>query len=46
MFTLVAATLTMLIGLYEMNRSAVGAAASIGLTFGPTVNHSPANSYD
>jgi hypothetical protein len=46
MLTLVAATLTMLIVLYEMNPSAVGPAASIGFAFRPTVNQSPANSYD
>jgi len=46
MFTLVAATLTMLMALYAMNPSTAGAASSIVFVFGPTGNQGPANSYD
>jgi hypothetical protein len=46
MFTLVAAMLTMLIALFEMNPTVANKGAGMGFTFAPLLNQSARNSCD
>jgi hypothetical protein len=46
MFTLVAAMLTMLITLFEMNPTVANKGAGMGFAFAPSLNQSARSSYD